>query len=175
MSSTTYNPEYIGTSLSNRIPPTEIDTVYDRGLVHKRVHDERAYFMDGVSGHAGLFSSVDDMAKFFFMLLNDGVYAGHQYLSPGIIDQFTSHQSPINQRGLGFDRKSKGFSTAGTLTSEDSYGHTGFTGTSFWVDPNENTAIIILTNRTFPNRSYGRQISQIRAKIADAVMRSIQY
>ncbi len=98
-----------------------------------------------------------------------------QYLSPEIIDLFTSHQSPINQRGLGFDRKSEGFSTAGTLTSQNSFGHTGFTGTSFWVDPDENIAIIILTNRTYPNRSYGSRISRIRAKVADAVMKSIRY
>ncbi|MDR9366932.1 MAG: glycoside hydrolase family 3 N-terminal domain-containing protein [Balneolaceae bacterium] len=175
MTSTTFNPEEIGSVLTNRIPPTEIDTVYNRGLVHKKVHDERAYFMDGVSGHAGLFSSVHDMAKYFFMLLNDGNYGGHQYLSPEIIDLFTSHQSPINQRGLGFDRKSEGFSTAGTLTSENSFGHTGFTGTSFWVDPDENIAIIVLTNRTYPNRSYGSRISRIRADIADAVMKSINY
>ena len=175
MTSTTYNPENIGRFLTNRIPPTEIDTVYNRGLVHKRVHDERAYFMDGVSGHAGLFSSVQDMAKYFFMLLNDGIYGGHQYISPEIIDLFTSHQSPINRRGLGFDRKSEGFSTAGTLTSENSFGHTGFTGTSFWVDPDENIAIVILTNRTYPNRSYGSRISRIRAEIADAVMKSINY
>ncbi|MDZ7719447.1 MAG: glycoside hydrolase family 3 N-terminal domain-containing protein [Balneolaceae bacterium] len=175
MTSTTFNPENIGYTLTNRIPPTEIDTVYNRGLVHKKVHDERAYFMDGVSGHAGLFSSVQDIAKYFFMLLNDGYYGGHQYLSPEIIELFTSHQSPINQRGLGFDRKSEGFSTAGTLTSENSFGHTGFTGTSFWVDPDRNIAIVILTNRTYPNRSYGSKISQIRAQVADAVMKSINY
>lgn len=175
MTSTTFNPEDIGSVLTNRIPPTEIDTLYNRGLVHKKVHDERAYFMDGVSGHAGLFSSVQDMAKYFFMLLNDGNYGGHRYLSPEIIELFTSHQSPINQRGLGFDRKSEGFSTAGTLTSENSFGHTGFTGTSFWVDPDENIAIIVLTNRTYPNRSYGSRISRIRAEIADAVMKSINY
>ncbi|NBC65937.1 MAG: serine hydrolase [Bacteroidetes bacterium] len=175
MTSTTFNPEEIGSALTNRIPPTEIDTVYNRGLVHKKVHDERAYFMDGISGHAGLFSSAQDMAKYFFMLLNDGNYGGHQYLSTEIIDLFTSHQSPINQRGLGFDRKSEGFSTAGTLTSENSFGHTGFTGTSFWVDPDENIAIIVLTNRTYPNRSYGSRISRIRAEVADAVMKSINY
>lgn len=175
MTSTTFNPEHLGNQFIQRIPPAEIDTVYGRGLVHHKVHDERAYFMDGVSGHAGLFSSVPDMAKYFFMLLNDGNYGGHQYLSPEIIDLFTSHQSPINQRGLGFDRKSEGFSTAGTLTSENSFGHTGFTGTSFWVDPDENIAIIMLTNRTYPNRSYGSRISRIRAKVADAVMKSINY
>lgn len=175
MAFTTYNPENIGTRLTDLIPPTEIDTVYNRGLVHKRVHDERAYFMDGVSGHAGLFSSVQDMAKYFFMLLNHGVYGGRQYLSPEIIQQFTSHQSPINQRAFGFDRKSEGFSTAGTLTGINSFGHTGFTGTSFWVDPDNNIAIILLTNRTYPNRNYGGKISRIRAEIADAVMNSIRY
>ncbi|MDR9387481.1 MAG: glycoside hydrolase family 3 N-terminal domain-containing protein [Balneolaceae bacterium] len=175
MISTTYNPELSGSDFTNRIPPTEIDTVYNRGLVHKKVHDERAYFMDGVSGHAGLFSSVQDMAKYFFMLLNDGTYGGHQYLTPDIIDLFTSRKSPINQRGLGFDRKSEGFSTAGTLTSNDSFGHTGFTGTSFWVDPDKNIAIIFLTNRTYPNRRYGSQINRVRSEVADAVMRSINY
>lgn len=175
MRSTTFNPLEKGADFTQRIPPTEIDTVYNRGLVHKKVHDERAYFMDGISGHAGLFSNVQDMSKFFFMLLNDGVYGGVRYLSPEIINQFTTKQSPINQRGLGFDRKSEDFSTAGTLTSNNSYGHTGFTGTSFWVDPEENLAIIILTNRTFPNRSYGSRISEIRAEIADTVMRSIRY
>ena len=175
MNSTTFNPLQKGVAFTERIPPTEIDTVYDRGLVHKKVHDERAYYMDGISGHAGLFSSVQDMSRYFFMLLNDGVYAGRSYLKPETIDLFTTKQSPLNQRGLGFDRKSEGFSTAGTMTSEQSYGHTGFTGTSFWVDPNENIAIIVLTNRTFPNRSYGQRISRIRAAVADAVMKSIQY
>ena len=171
--STWFNPEQAGPRVSNRILPTEIDTVYNRGTVHRRVHDERAYFMDGIAGHAGLFSSAQDIAKYAYMLLNGGIYGGEQYLSPEIIDYFTGHRSPINHRGLGFDRKSDGFSSAGTLTGDRTFGHLGFTGTSLWVDPDEDIAIILLTNRTYPNRSYGSDIRFIRAAISDAVMNSI--
>lgn len=174
MHSTWFNPENAPYNLVDRILPTEIDAVYDRGLVHARVHDERAYYMDGIAGHAGLFSSVQDMAKYAFMLLNNGYYGGHQYLSSDVITYFSGHRSPINHRGLGFDRKTDGFSTAGQYTGNRTFGHLGFTGTSMWMDPDEDIAIILLTNRTYPNRSYGRQIGQIRAKISDAVMNSIE-
>ena len=173
MRATWFNPELAPGNIANRIPPTEIDIVYARGLVHRKVHDERAYYMDGIAGHAGLFSSVQDMARYAFMLMNGGSYTGRQFLSPEIIDYFTRHQSPINQRALGFDRKSEGFSTAGQLTGPRTFGHTGFTGTSFWVDPDAEIAIILLTNRTFPNRNYGSNISRVRAAVADAVMNSI--
>lgn len=174
MYSTHYNPKAVGGWMTRRIPPTEIDIVYNRGTVQAVVHDERAYFMQGVAGHAGLFSNARDIAIFTQMLLNGGTYAGRDYLSPGVIEQFTSHQSPINQRAYGFDMKSNGFSTAGSLTSENSFGHTGFTGTSLWVDPNENISIILLTNRTYPDRDLGRGISRVRADVADAIMKSLQ-
>ncbi|WP_340102947.1 glycoside hydrolase family 3 N-terminal domain-containing protein [Rhodohalobacter sp. 8-1] len=174
MYSTHYNPKSVGGWMTRRIPPTEIDDVYNRGTVQAVVHDERAYFMEGVAGHAGLFSNARDIAIFTQMLLNGGTYAGRDYLSPEIIEQFTSHQSPINQRAYGFDMKSDGFSTAGSLTSENSFGHTGFTGTSLWVDPNENISIILLTNRTYPDRDLGRGISRVRADVADAIMKSLQ-
>ena len=174
MQSTWFNPENATRNIIDRIPPTEIDIVYDRGIVRARVHDERAYYMDGIAGHAGLFSSVQDIAKYAYMLLNNGYYGGHQYLTPDIIQYFTGHRSPINHRGLGFDRKNDGFSTAGQFTGDRTFGHLGFTGTSLWIDPDEDIAIILLTNRTYPNRSYGRQISQIRSQISDAVMNSIQ-
>jgi len=174
MYSTHYNPKNVGGWMTRRIPPTEIDNVYNRGIVQANVHDERAYFMNGVAGHAGLFSNVHDIAIFTQMLLNGGTYAGKEYLSADIINQFTQQQSPINQRAYGFDMKSEGFSTAGSLTSTNSFGHTGFTGTSLWVDPDENISIILLTNRTYPNRDLGRGISQVRANIADAIMKSLQ-
>jgi len=174
MYSTHFNPKAVGGWMTRRIPPTEIDDVYNRGIVQADVHDERAYFMEGVAGHAGLFSNVRDIAMFTQMLLNGGTYAGRDYLSPEIIKQFTSHQSPINQRAYGFDMKSEGFSTAGSLTSNNSFGHTGFTGTSIWVDPDENISIMLLTNRTYPNRDLGRGISRVRAEVADAIMNSLQ-
>ncbi|MFO7846416.1 MAG: glycoside hydrolase family 3 N-terminal domain-containing protein [Balneolaceae bacterium] len=174
MYSSHFNPKSIGGWMSDRIPPTEIDDIYNRGTVQAEVHDERSWFMDGIAGHAGMFSNVRDIAIFSQMLLNGGTYAGREYLSSEIIKEFTQRQSPINQRAYGYDMKSEGFSTAGSLTGENSFGHTGFTGTSLWVDPDENIAIILLTNRTYPNRDLGQGISRIRAEIADAVMKSIQ-
>jgi beta-N-acetylhexosaminidase len=174
MYSTHFNPKRIGRWMSNRIPPTEIDLTYERGTVQAEVHDERAWFMEGVAGHAGLFAPVRDIAIYSFMLLNEGTYGGHQYLSSEVIEQFTDQRSNINHRGYGFDRKSDGFSTAGELTGERTFGHLGFTGTSLWIDPDEEIAIILITNRAFPSRSYGGEISRIRAKIADAVMNSLE-
>lgn len=164
-----FNPRRVSRWYVNRIPPTEIDTVYMRGLVQANVHDERAYFLDGVAGHAGLFATADDLAKYSAMLLNGGVYAGKRYLSAEIIEEFTTQQSDLSGRGLGFDRKSpEGFTTAGQLSSDDTFGHLGFTGTSMWIDREKNMSVILLTNRTYPNRSYGRRISRIRAAVADA-------
>ncbi len=164
-----FNPRKVSRWYVNRIPPTEIDTVYMRGLVQANVHDERAYFLDGVAGHAGLFATADDLAKYSTMLLNGGVYSGKRYLSSEIIEEFTTKQSDLSGRGLGFDRKSpEGFTTAGQLSSIDTFGHLGFTGTSMWIDREKNMAVILLTNRTYPNRSYGRRISRIRAAVADA-------
>jgi CubicO group peptidase (beta-lactamase class C family) len=174
MYSTFFNPAQNSSWLVSRISPTEIDTVFNRGLVRARVHDERAYFMDGVAGHAGLFSSTIDMAKFSTMLLNEGTYSGRQYLKPETIEQFTTLQSKKSGRGLGFDRKSPdGFTTAGQLASDDTFGHLGFTGTSLWIDREKNMAVILLTNRTYPNRSYGKRISEIRARVADAAYSAI--
>lgn len=174
MNSTRFNPEGVSRALAARIPPTEIDTVYNRGTVHRQVHDERAWYLEGIAGHAGLFSSVQDMSRFAFMILNGGLFSGQQILSPETISYFTGPRSTVNHRGLGFDRKSEGFSTAGQRTGPNTFGHLGFTGTSIWMDPDEQIAILLLTNRTWPNRSYGRRISEIRASIADAVMNSIE-
>jgi beta-glucosidase-like glycosyl hydrolase/CubicO group peptidase (beta-lactamase class C family) len=174
MYSTFFDPAENSSWLVSQIAPTEIDTVYKRGKVKGKVHDERAFYMDGVAGHAGLFSSTIDMAKFCTMLLNDGVYGGKRFLNKETIKLFTNNQSEHNGRGLGFDRKTEdGFTTAGELASNDTFGHLGFTGTSLWIDRQKNMAIILLTNRTYPYRSYGKDISEIRAKVADAAFSAI--
>lgn len=175
MNSTFFNPKKIGPHITNRIPPTEIDTVFrdSTTTVQASVHDERAHYLNGVAGHAGLFSNGKDLAAFTQMLLNEGWYAGKQYLNGKTIDKFTSRQSKKSNRGYGFDRKSDEFSSAGSLTSQKTFGHLGFTGTSYWIDPERNLSIIILTNRTYPYRSYGENISTIRARIADTVISSI--
>ncbi|TYP94901.1 beta-glucosidase [Fodinibius salinus] len=173
MNDTFFTPNRSNKWIFKRISPTEIDTSIRMKTIKGQVHDERAYYLNGVAGHAGLFSTVDDLAIYCQMLLSGGSYAGQQYLDPSTVNKFSQRQSELINRGYGFDRKSSGFSTAGSLTSDKTFGHTGFTGTSFWIDPNHDIAIIILTNRTFPHRSYGQNISTIRARIADAVMSSI--
>ena len=173
MNSTYFNPRRVGKWIYSRIPPTERDTIYRHKTLQAQVHDERAYYMDGVAGHAGLFSSGSDLAAYTQMLLNKGSYGGKQYIDSTVVKQFTKRQSSLLNRGYGFDRKSEGFSTAGSKTSDQTFGHTGFTGTSFWIDPKRNLSIIILTNRVYPYRSYGKNISNIRAAVADAVVSSI--
>jgi len=169
-----FNPKRVSRWYVNRIPPTEFDTVYRNKLIKAEVNDERAWYMNGIAGHAGLFATADDLAKFGTMILNDGSYLGREYISPEVIREFTTQQSDRSGRGLGFDRKSpNGFTTAGQLASEDTFGHLGFTGTSIWMDREKNMIVILLTNRTYPNRSYGKNISQIRAAVADAAFSSI--
>ena len=174
MNTAGFNPKKLNSRFVYRIPPTEIDTVYRDALIHAEVHDERAWYMDGVAGHAGLFASVDDLAIFGTMILNGGRYRGHQFINSNVIDEFTARQSELSGRGLGFDRKSpNGFTTAGQLSTLETFGHLGFTGTSMWIDKEKNMIVILLTNRTYPNRVYGKRISRIRAAVADAAFSSI--
>ena len=174
MFSTFFTPKKVGQWYAQSIPPTEIDTLFRMELVQADVHDERAYYMDGVAGHAGLFSNTIDIAKYITFLTNKGFYAGQRFISSDRIDEFTSSQTSLSGRGLGFDKKSRsGFSSAGSLMSPESFGHTGFTGTSFWVDPDHKIGVIMLTNRVHPYRSYGGRISRIRAAVADAALESI--
>lgn len=174
MNSTYFNPAREAPWVSRQIPPTEIDTVFRKDTVHTAVHDERAYYMDGVAGHAGLFSNGQDLAVYAQMLLNKGEYGGRRYISSGIVDTFTTPQTDTSNRGLGYDRKNEeGFSTAGSQTTDKTFGHTGFTGTSMWIDPERDLAVIVLTNRVHPYRSYGHRISRVRAAVADAVVSSI--
>lgn len=173
MTSTFFNPKNVGKWISDKIPPTEVDTVYRKKKIQAEAHDERAWYMNGVAGHAGLFSSAHDLAAYAQMLMSEGRYGGRSFISPETINTFTERQSPDSDRGYGFDHKSEGFSSAGSLSSSETYGHTGFTGTSLWIDPEKDIAIIMLTNRTYPYRSYGHNISKIRAKVADTVISSI--
>lgn len=173
MYSAHFNPSRLGAWMSRRIPPTEIDNVFSRGLLKGMVHDERAYYMDGVAGHAGLFGTARDLANWSQMILNGGTYAGRQYLKPETIRMFTGYESPFNRRGYGFDRKGGDLSTAGSLTSERTFGHLGFTGTSIWMDPEDDVTIILLTNRTFPQRGTSAEINRVRREVADIVIKSI--
>ncbi len=174
MTSTMYNPMRRGAGFFDRILPTEHDTIYRKMWVHGAVHDERAYFLDGVAGHAGLFSTGRDLAIFSQLILNKGTYGGVRYLKEETVNLFIARTADGNRRGLGFDMKSlNGYSSAGTLAGPNTIGHTGFTGTSFWIDPDQNLAIIVLTNRTYPYRGTATGVGRVRAAVADQVFRSL--
>ena len=149
----------------SRIVPTERDSFWRRALVHGYVHDENAAMLGGISGHAGLFTNANDMAKLAQLLLNKGNYGGQEYFRPETVELFTSYQYPEigNRRGLGFDKPMLKFSVnASYVTQEvspESYGHTGFTGTLIWIDPRYNLTYILLTNRVYPTRA-NNKISQ---------------
>ena len=138
------------------------------------VHDETSAMLGGVAGHAGLFSTSNDLAIFMQMLLNGGNYGGKQYLKKETIDLFTSKQNEKSNRALGWDLKTtNGYSTAGNLFSQNSFGHTGFTGTSIWVDKERKLFVILLTNRTFPTRE-NKKIREVRPKLHDAVIKAMK-
>ena len=174
MYNTMFNPMKRGRWLLNLIPPSQIDTTYRHRLIKGEVNDERSYYMGGVAGHAGLFSSAHDLAEFAQLLLNNGSYEGQQIFKPETVKLFTQKESKVSGRGYGFDLKTPvGFSTAGQLMSDKTYGHLGFTGTSMWIDPTRKLAVIILTNRTYPHRNGSQGINKVRAEVADAVVSSI--
>jgi len=158
--------------LRPRIAPTEIDPWRGR-LVHGEVHDENAYAMGGVAPHAGLFGTAGDLARFAQMLLNGGKLDGRRIVSSETVELFTRRTGiPGSDRALGWDTKSAEGSSAGTFFSPRSFGHTGFTGTSIWIDPERRIFVILLTNRVHPTRE-NNLIREPRPGVADAVVRAL--
>ena len=140
----------------DQIAYTEVDTYLRRQHVHGYVHDELSAFSGGVQGNAGLFSSGNDLAKLLQMWLNGGTYGGTRFYKPSTVEVFTTQKSPNSHRGLGFDKPVVGNPDASNTCAEATpatYGHTGFTGTSFWVDPTNDMFYIFLSNRVSPTRS----------------------
>ncbi len=153
-------------ALRPRIAPTEIDPVTGQPL-RGAVHDDTSRYMGGVAGHAGLFTTADDLAKFAQMMLDRGRANGIRLFSPLTVEKFTSPESPADQpilRGLGWDIDSPYSSNRGELFPIGSYGHTGFTGTSMWMDPVSRTYVILLTNVVHPHR--GKSLSSLRSRVA---------
>ena len=150
---TCYNPTEHGID-TNSIAPTELDQHYRHRLVRGVVHDENAYAMGGISGHAGVFSTADDVAKILQMLLDGGVYKGKRYLKAETIAMFNQRHYAMQgcRRGLGFDKPLLHGSggSACDEASQNSYGHTGFTGTMVWVDPDCGLIYVFLSNRVYP-------------------------
>lgn len=148
-----------------RIAPTEVDPWRGR-LVHGEVHDENAHFLGGVSAHAGLFSSAADLARFARMMLNGGALDGVQVVDAHTIRDFTRAQNAArSHRALGWETPN-GTNSAGRLLRRPAYGHTGFTGTSIWIDPTNDRFVILMTNRVNPTRANSR-IGPVRTTIAD--------
>ena len=169
MRNTTYVP---AESLRALCAPTELDTAWRKSVVQGTVHDENAAFIGGVSGNAGLFSTASDLAVYMQMLFNRGVYAGRRFLSEKTVAEFIEKRAPGQERWLGWDMKSPRGSSAGSLFSPGSFGHTGFTGTCIWADPARNLAVIFLTNRVYPTRA-NLKIARVRPAVNDAVMRAL--
>jgi beta-glucosidase-like glycosyl hydrolase/CubicO group peptidase (beta-lactamase class C family) len=140
-----------------QIAPTENDTIFRMQQIWGDVHDQAAAMFGGVSGHAGLFANAHDLAVLMQMFLNEGTYNGVQYLKPETVRYFTKTHfaaSNDNRRGIGFDKlpiNKKGSSTASMSGSMKGYGHTGFTGTFVWADPENKTVLVFLSNRVYPN------------------------
>jgi CubicO group peptidase (beta-lactamase class C family) len=155
--------------------PTEVDKYWRYTTVKGKVHDENAYLLGGVAGHAGLFSTAEDLSKILFLYLNEGYYKDEQIFRQETIDQWTSRQTVHGDRGYGWGVKSKeGYSSAGSKFSPDSFGHTGFTGTSVWVDKQRGLFVILLTNRVYPTRE-NHKIGQFRPLLHDAVVDAVDY
>jgi len=158
-----------------QIAPTEYDRIFRRTLVAGTVHDERAAIMGGVAGHAGLFGTASDLAKLGQMLLQEGYYGGYRYYKPETVRLFTHKQFDKSRRGLGWDKpvQSDWNSPTSLKASPRTFGHTGFTGTCLWVDPEFDLVYVFLSNRVYPDRS-GKLISaNIRSRIQDVIYDAI--
>jgi beta-N-acetylhexosaminidase len=165
-----FNPQ---ASLRSRIAPTENDTDFRKRLLRGEVHDENASALGGISGNAGLFSTAGDVAAFAQMILNGGIYAHHRLLTRATVQEFTARQTiGDSARTLGWDVPTPPGSSAGHYFSPESFGHTGFTGTSLWIDPERQLFVILLTNRVNPTRT-NEQIRQVRPEVHDAVIEAL--
>jgi beta-glucosidase-like glycosyl hydrolase/CubicO group peptidase (beta-lactamase class C family) len=169
MKDSMYNPPK---KLWPRIAPTEVDNQLRHRLVQGEVHDENAYTIGGVSGHAGVFSTSPDLSHFCQMLLNGGAYAHKRVLKRATISEFTAPQAlSKNTRTLGWVVPTEG-SSSGHYFSVHSYGHTGFTGTTIWIDPDRQLFVIFLANRVNPTRE-NMKIAQVRPAVHDAIMKAL--
>lgn len=160
---------------ADNIAPTEYDKTFRKQLIAGTVHDERAAMMGGVAGHAGLFGNALDLAKLGQMLLQQGSYGGVRYLQPQTIRLFSTRQYENSRRGLGWDKPMLSDFTSPTslYASPKTYGHTGFTGTCIWIDPEFDLIYIFLSNRVYPDRSNKLITDNIRSRIQDLIYQAI--
>jgi beta-glucosidase-like glycosyl hydrolase/CubicO group peptidase (beta-lactamase class C family) len=160
----------------SRIAPTECEKVFRLQCLHGDVHDPRAAMFGGVAGHAGLFSDAYDLSALMKMMLDSGSFNGRKYIKESTIRLFTSYQSDISRRGIGFDKPVKehdgtGYPYPSKYASPETFGHTGYTGTCVWVDPKYHFVYVFLSNRVNPDGGANLKLSglAIRGKIQDAL------
>jgi CubicO group peptidase (beta-lactamase class C family) len=160
----------------SQIVPTEYDEVFRHSLLDGYAHDPTAALLGNVSGNAGLFSSANDLAILYQMLLNRGTYGGDEYFKSETVDLYTAKQSDISRRGIGFDRWDPltDHHYPSKLASPKTFGHTGYTGIGVWVDPTYNLVYIFLSNRVNPKVTDKLSSLNIRPRIQDAVYQAIQ-
>jgi len=171
MLTTHFNP---AENILEQIAPTEYDKNYRHRQIQGEVHDENASFMDGVAGHAGLFSNIEDLGKLAQMYLSNGYYNGHKLFRHSTICEFTKNQlvNSNSTRALGWDKPNYSDRNFGKYFSSEAYCHTGFTGTSIVIDPKFNVIIILLTNRVYPTRDNMR-ITEFRKTFHNTIMESV--
>lgn len=164
----------LGKFSPSQIAPTEKDTLFRKSQLIGYVHDQGAAMHGGIAGHAGLFSTANDLAKIGQMWLNKGSYGGIQYFKPETIELFTTQQYQTSSRALGWDKAIFNNPSISLYASSKTFGHTGFTGTSMWVDPEFNLVFVFLSNRVYPYM-YNNKIlkANIRPRIQDVVYQSI--
>jgi len=152
------------------IPPTADDHTFRHRIIQGEVQDENASVLGGVAGHAGLFSTAEDLARFAHFMLN----GGYPILRPQTVALFTRRESAPagTSRALGWDTPSIP-SQSGNYFGPHSFGHLGYTGTSFWIDPDRQLSITLLTNRTWPDCQH-QAIKQVRTAFHDAVAQALE-
>jgi CubicO group peptidase (beta-lactamase class C family) len=161
-------------SLSYRIAPTEPDTHWKFSIARPKVHDPTAAMLRGVSGNAGLFGNASDILRLLLPLLNNGRLDSLQFFSSATLQLFTSRDPKHKLRALGWDMRTNSEKTStGKYFSMNTFGHTGFTGTSLWIDPSRNLCVIFLTNRVYPTAS-NRQILSVRRALHDAIIDDLE-
>jgi CubicO group peptidase (beta-lactamase class C family) len=183
MNRTSFHP--LNQFSKDEIAPTEDDKIFRRQLIRGYVHDPGAAMLGGVGGHAGLFSNANDMMKLMQMFLNGGEYGGKRYIDQAVIEEYTECQycpdsMPLsktdNRRGAGFDKPAFHGEPGPTCDciSFASYGHSGFTGTYVWVDPDEDLVYIFLSNRVYPDAANKKLVSMnIRTKVQEKIYEAI--
>ena len=170
MRSTMFNPP---DSLHSGIAPTEKDKSWTLSDPRPLVHDHNTALLGGAAGHAGLFSTTGDLLRFAAMLMQEGQYNGSTFFRPSTLEYFTQRHS--ESRALGWDLRSlNGRSSSGQYFSTNSYGHLGYTGTSIWIDPEKDLAVITLTNRVHPS-SENIKIRKFRPLLHDTVIKSLEH